>query len=57
MDIDRIIKLSTTVKVQMDVLQRRVGGKPGHQNITPAELLTNVRSALDLIEVELTSGA
>lgn len=54
MDIERILELASTVKLQMDVLQRRVQGKPGHQGITLSEILANTRYHLDQIDDELT---
>lgn len=54
-DIERILALASTVGFQMDVLKRRVQGKPGHQGVTPRELIASARRDLDSIEAELES--
>jgi hypothetical protein len=53
MNIERIIELAATVRLEMEALQRRVQCKPGHQGVTAQMLLTAARDNLDRIEEEL----
>ena len=50
LDVNRIIDLAVTVRLRMDTLQRRMEGKPGHQNVTPRDMIRAARRDLDAIE-------
>ena len=53
MDIERIEMLAISIKLEMDSLRRRVQGKPGHQGLSPREIVMAARKNLDRIEKEI----
>lgn len=54
MNIEKIMRQASTVKMLMEALSRRVQGKPGHQHASSHDLLVAARGYLDEIETELT---
>lgn len=49
-DIDRADVLAATVRITMDAFRRRLRGRPGHQSVTPLEMVLAARK--DLAEIE-----
>jgi hypothetical protein len=53
-DIGKVLAHATTIRLKMEVLQRRIQGKPGHQSVSIPELIRDARALLAEIENEVT---